>query len=164
MRDMRILLGSGIILLLALVSPSSAQMTVTATAGEKQVSLLWSNVTGYTSYQVQNSTTSGGPYTVLSASQTTNVYLHSGLSWGVTNYYVITASTPTGSVVSAQVRQPAVYACAGAGHQLRRGGGGRLFGGHELCGRLGCQHDVEYQYDCGCVTGAGSRLPVRSYG
>ena len=103
MNNTRHSFGLGLLLLFALALPGFAQMPLTATAGDRQVSLLWSNVAQATGYQVQNTTTSGGPYTVLSASQTSNTYLHTGLKNGVTNYYVITAYTPTGDVVSAQV-------------------------------------------------------------
>lgn len=79
-----------------------AAMTVTATGGDRQVSLLWSNVTGATAYEVVNAVTSGGPYAVVATGLTTNTYLHTGLQNGITNYYVVTASTPTGDVVSAE--------------------------------------------------------------
>jgi hypothetical protein len=76
---------------------------VSAVAADRQVSLTWSNVTGATGYQVGRSLVSGGPYTALATGLTTNTYLHTGLTNGVTNYYVITASTPIGDVVSTQV-------------------------------------------------------------
>ena len=72
-------------------SPNSAQATATptapvttppaptglqATAGNAQVSLAWSASTGATSYHVKRSTTSGGPYTQISAPASTSYHRH----------------------------------------------------------------------------------------
>jgi hypothetical protein len=65
--------------------------------------LAWSNVTDATGYQVENALTSGGPYAVVAAGLAASPYVHTGLNNGITNYYVVTATTPTGNVASVEV-------------------------------------------------------------
>jgi fibronectin type 3 domain-containing protein len=74
-----------------------------ATAGNAQISLSWSAITGATSYSLRRSTTSGGPYTQI-ATPTTNSYVDTGLTNGTTYYYVVAAVNSAGSSAnSAQV-------------------------------------------------------------
>ena len=49
--------------------PPAAPTNVTATAGNGQVTLGWTASSGATSYNVKQSTTSGGPYTTIAAQQ-----------------------------------------------------------------------------------------------
>ncbi|HUM06680.1 MAG TPA: glycoside hydrolase family 44 protein [Terriglobales bacterium] len=70
--------------------PPSAPTGVTATPGDKQVSLSWNASSGATSYHVERATTSGGPYSQIAAPTTTS-YTDTGLTNGTTYYYVITA-------------------------------------------------------------------------
>src|ERR1700721_4075590 len=53
-------------------TPPAAPTGLQAVAGNAQVSLTWSASTGATSYNVQRSTTSGGPYTRVAAPTTTS--------------------------------------------------------------------------------------------
>ena len=66
-----------------------------ATGGNTQVRLSWSGSAGATSYNVERSTTNGGPYTTI-ASPTTTSYTDTGLSNGTTYYYVVAAVNSIG--------------------------------------------------------------------
>src|SRR5207237_5964347 len=67
----------------------SAPGPLVATPGNAQVALSWGASTGATGYNVKRSTTSGGPYTlVTSVSGTT--YTNTGLTNGTTYYFVVT--------------------------------------------------------------------------
>ena len=84
------------------VSPP-APTNLTATAGDTQVSLIWSASNGATSYNVKRSGTSGGPYTQIAAPTSTS-YTDTALTNGTTYYYVVSAINSTGeSANSAQV-------------------------------------------------------------
>ena len=61
------------------------------TAGNTQVILSWSPVSGATAYDVLSSTTSGGPFYVPLATVTGTGYTNTGLINGFTNYYVVKA-------------------------------------------------------------------------
>ena len=71
--------------------PVSVPTGVSATAGNAQVFLSWSPAAGATSYNVQSSTTEGGPYTSI-ATPTTTSYTNTGLTNGTTYYYVVSAT------------------------------------------------------------------------
>jgi hypothetical protein len=71
--------------------PVSVPTGVSATAGNAQVILSWSPAAGATSYNVQSSTTEGGPYTSM-ATPTTTSYTNTGLTNGTTYYYVVSAT------------------------------------------------------------------------
>jgi len=89
---------------------------LTAAAGNAQVGLSWTASNGANGYHVKRSTTSGGPYTQVSAPMTTS-YTDTGLANGTTYYYVVSAlntagesgnssqasATPRGSSASVQV-------------------------------------------------------------
>jgi fibronectin type 3 domain-containing protein/regulation of enolase protein 1 (concanavalin A-like superfamily) len=81
--------------------------TVTVTVGDSQNALSWSAVTNATTYTVLRSTSSGGPYAVLTGGLTGTSYTDTGLTNGITYYYVVIAqnslaqssgSTPTSGV------------------------------------------------------------------
>jgi hypothetical protein len=74
----------------------AAPSNLTASAGNAQVSLSWSAVSGATSYNVEYSTTSGGPYQTITPSVTGTSYTQTGLNNGVNYYYVVTAQNATG--------------------------------------------------------------------
>ncbi len=59
----------------------AAPTGLTATAGNGQILLSWTSVSGANSYNVKRSTTSGGPYTII-ASPATAGYLNTGLTNG----------------------------------------------------------------------------------
>jgi hypothetical protein len=78
---------------------------VTATAGDGNVSISWSAVSGATSYNLYHSTTSGVTKTTgTKITSVTSPYTHTGLTNGITYYYLVTAVNSSGeSVESAQV-------------------------------------------------------------
>jgi hypothetical protein len=81
----------------------AAPTGVTAKAGNQQIILSWTASLGATSYNVQRSTTNGGPYTNVSAPATTS-FTDLGLTDGTTYFYVISAVDSAGqSPNSAQV-------------------------------------------------------------
>ena len=79
----------------------SAPTNLTATAGNKQVSLNWVASTGATSYNVYTSTTSGGPFKKVGTATTTD-YTVTGLTNGtpyyfpISYYFVVTAVNSAG--------------------------------------------------------------------
>ena len=85
-------------------APAPAVPTgLSATAGNAQVALLWSASSGATSYHVKRSTTSGGPYTQVSAPTATN-FTDTGVTNGTTYFYVVSAMNASGeSADSTQV-------------------------------------------------------------
>jgi fibronectin type 3 domain-containing protein len=66
-----------------------------ATAGNAQVSLVWSATAGATSYHVKRATTSGGPYTQVAAPAMPN-FADAGLTNGTTYFYVVSAVNTAG--------------------------------------------------------------------
>jgi fibronectin type 3 domain-containing protein len=69
--------------------------SLVATAGNAQISLSWAISSGATSYHVKRSTTTGGPYTQVSA-PTTNTFLNTNLTNGTKYFYVVSALNSTG--------------------------------------------------------------------
>ena len=86
----------------AMVPPAPG---LTATPGDTQVTLSWAASSGASSYTIQRSTTSGGPYTTIATvPYTATTYKDTGLTDGTTYYYVATATSLAGtSGRSAQV-------------------------------------------------------------
>ncbi len=71
--------------------PVAVPTGVSATAGNTQATLNWAPSPGATSYDVQRSTTAGGPYTPI-AFPTATSYTNIGQANGTTYYYVISAT------------------------------------------------------------------------
>ena len=64
----------------------------------------WNAVTGASSYTVERSTTSGGPYTVIASGVVTTSFADSGLTTHTTYFYVVVAVNASGnSPLSAQL-------------------------------------------------------------
>ena len=72
-------------------SPLAAPQNLRATPGPLSLDLAWNGVANATRYTVRYATVSGGPYTTLSAGLPALSRLHSGLTYGVTYYYVVSA-------------------------------------------------------------------------
>ena len=82
--------------------PPAAPTGLIATGGNAQVSLSWTASSGATSYHLKRSTTTGGPYTQVSAPTTTS-FTDTGLTNGTTYFYVVSALNAVGeSANSAQ--------------------------------------------------------------
>ncbi|MGH9748004.1 MAG: glycoside hydrolase family 44 protein [Candidatus Acidiferrales bacterium] len=85
------------------LAPPAMPTGLAATAGNAQVSLTWNATAGATSYHVKRSTTSGGPYTQVSA-PTSASFTDTGLANGTKYFYVVSAVNSAGeSANSAQV-------------------------------------------------------------
>ncbi|HPI91898.1 MAG TPA: fibronectin type III domain-containing protein [Deltaproteobacteria bacterium] len=85
--------------------PPAAPTGVTAAAGNRRVTIAWTEVPGATSYNMYWSTTAGvTPAAGTKIAGVSNPYLHTGLTNGTTYYYVVTAENDQGeSVPSSQV-------------------------------------------------------------
>ena len=78
--------------------------SLSAVAGNAQVSLTWAAADGASGYNVKYSTASGGPYQTLTSGVTTRSFTHTGLTNGTAYYYVVTATNTGGeSANSTQV-------------------------------------------------------------
>jgi fibronectin type 3 domain-containing protein len=77
------------------LQPPAAPTSLQATAGNAHVSLTWAASSDTTNYNVQRSTTSGGPYAII-ASPAAASYTDSGLTNGTTYYYVVNAANSAG--------------------------------------------------------------------
>jgi hypothetical protein len=91
-----------------------APVSLTATAGDVQVALEWSAVTGANTYILKRSTTNNGPYTVIATGLSGTNYLDAGVTNGVTYYYVVSTfnlnGEGTNSAQASATPQPAVPA------------------------------------------------------
>jgi fibronectin type 3 domain-containing protein len=72
-----------------LFPPPAAPTNLTAQAGNNAVALNWTGVTNATSYTVQTSATSGGPYSTVAGGVSTTSYTDTGALNGNTYYYVV---------------------------------------------------------------------------
>ena len=70
--------------------PPAAPTILTVLTNYGQVSLTWSASSGATSYNVKRSPNTGGPYTIIANTSSTN-YTDTGLLDGTTYYYVVSA-------------------------------------------------------------------------
>ncbi|MGA2052570.1 MAG: autotransporter-associated beta strand repeat-containing protein, partial [Opitutales bacterium] len=77
--------------------PPATPTGLTATAGNGNVTLNWTAVSGAASYLVQRSTTSGSGYLTVNGAVATNSYTDLGLVNGTTYYYVVAASNAGGT-------------------------------------------------------------------
>jgi fibronectin type 3 domain-containing protein len=77
-------------------APPDSPTALTATAGDAQVLLSWSAAGGATGYNVKNSTTNGGTYSVIASNLTTLAYTNTGLANGTNYYYVVSAVNASG--------------------------------------------------------------------
>jgi glucose/arabinose dehydrogenase len=78
--------------------PPGAPTGLTATAGNAQVALAWTAVSGATSYTVKRGLSAGGPYTDFTqANVTGTTFTNTGLANGTTYYYVVNASNAAGA-------------------------------------------------------------------
>ena len=97
----------------------AAPQGLSATAGNAQVSLVWTASTGTTSYYVKRSTVSGGPYTQVATPGGAS-YVDPGLTNGTKYYYVVSAYNSAGesansSEVSATPTAPVTVPAAPTG-------------------------------------------------
>jgi fibronectin type 3 domain-containing protein len=78
------------------VGPPPIPAGLTAMPGNGQITVTWTASFGATSYNLQRSTTSGGPYTTL-VTPTGTSYINAGLLNGTTYYYILAAVNSHGS-------------------------------------------------------------------
>ena len=81
---------------LSAVAPS-APASVTAAAGNRQISLNWTLTTGAIGYNLSWATNKGGPYQLLAASLAASSYVDTNAANGQTNYYEITSADDCGT-------------------------------------------------------------------
>jgi fibronectin type 3 domain-containing protein len=87
---------------------------VATAASSNQINLVWDLYTNGATYTVSRSTTDGGPYTVVTNGVTATNYNDTGLTFGTTYYYVVSAvvsggETPDSAQASAATPSPFVY-------------------------------------------------------
>jgi hypothetical protein len=73
-----------------------APANLTATAGDSQVTLTWTAVTGATGYNVKRSTAAGGPYMTIASNVSGTSYVDATVTNGTTYYYVVTTVNADG--------------------------------------------------------------------
>jgi chitin-binding protein len=73
-----------------------APTSLTATAGNAQVSLGWNPSAGATAYNVKRSLTNGGPYANVATGVTGTSYTNTGLTNGTAYFYVVSATNASG--------------------------------------------------------------------
>jgi BNR repeat protein/fibronectin type III domain protein len=88
------------------VAPTGLNATA---AGQNQIDLSWSAVSGATEYRIYRSSTTGGPYTQVGTSATTS-FSNTGLTCNTTYYYVVRAFAGCESANSAEA-QATTAAC-----------------------------------------------------
>jgi hypothetical protein len=86
----------------ALVGPPAVPTGLSATGGNEQVSLQWNPSLGATSYNLERSTTNGGPYQII-ATLAGTAFTDTSVTLETTYYYVVSAVNGAGgSATSAQ--------------------------------------------------------------
>jgi fibronectin type 3 domain-containing protein len=93
------------------IAPPAAPTGLSATPDDTQVTLTWTPVSTATGYVVKRADSVAGPYTTVATGLAGTSYTDTGLTNGVTYYYVVTAingsgESPAGSPVSAQPLPP----------------------------------------------------------
>jgi fibronectin type 3 domain-containing protein len=99
----------------ALAGTMAAPGSPAVTAGNAQVGLTWSAVTGATGYVVRRSTTNGGPYTTLAGAPGGTSFTDATVTNGTTYYYVIAGANSLGEgIATAQLTATPVAAAPAA--------------------------------------------------
>jgi hypothetical protein len=80
-----------------LITKPASPTNLTATAGNAQVSLSWTAVSGAATYDVLRATTDGGPYSSIATNVTTASYADTSVTNGTTCYYVVQAVNSGGT-------------------------------------------------------------------
>ena len=75
---------------------TGAPSNLTAAAGDGEVTLSWAPTTGGAIYTVKRAETTGGPYSDIAGNITGTSYTDASVTDGVTYYYVVSASDPSG--------------------------------------------------------------------
>jgi hypothetical protein len=96
-----------------------APASLTATAGNAQVTLNWGAAAGADSYNVYRATTTGGPYnSPIASGLTSTTYNDTTVSNGTTYYYVVRAVNPAGESANSPEASATPNACAGVNISL----------------------------------------------
>ena len=112
---------------LSMVSAPAAPTNLTATAGDGQVALGWNASTYATGYNVKNSLTNGGAYTVVGTNVSALNFTNTGLTNGTLYYFVVSAvngagestnSIQAGARPTSQSPPPVSFAAGGGQLQL----------------------------------------------
>lgn len=82
----------------------AAPATLTATAGNAQVSLSWTASTGATGYNVKRSLSASGPFTTVASNVSGTSFINTGLTNGTTYYYVVSAVNAAGESANSAVK------------------------------------------------------------
>jgi fibronectin type 3 domain-containing protein len=98
-----------------------APSKLTATAGNAQVALSWTAVSGATSYNLKRATVSGGPYTTIT-SPTGTSYTDTGVTNGTTYYYVVTAVNTQGESLPSSEANATPQSANSAVYRINSGG------------------------------------------
>jgi fibronectin type 3 domain-containing protein len=108
------------------VPAPAAPVSLSATAGDAQVALSWSAVSGATGYNVKSTTTNGGEFSLIVSNLAGLTYTNTGLANGTIYYYVVAALNAGGASpdsVSAAARPvsltPPQLTLGGTGNQLQ---------------------------------------------
>src|SRR6185436_9544266 len=106
----------------AACTPPAAPTGVAASAtGQTSASVSWTASAGATSYNIQRSSTSGGPYSSVGTSAS-SPFSNTGLSCGTAYYYVVSASNGTCSSANSAQASVTTQACSGGTELIVNGG------------------------------------------
>lgn len=85
---------------------------------DRRITLSWWGSARAMSYNVKRSTTSGGPYTIIAAVGTKDLFhVDTGLTAGRTYYYVVSANTPSGETANSDQTSAIAVAPGGISYQ-----------------------------------------------